>query len=125
MVFGLKSKYAGAIYAIHRRIYLITIVFGIVNLISSIQRVLHYRSVALIHGLLAATGLLLVFIHIVAVGYTSFLLITFAVLSLATLGGVTMLIYRLKHKRPPAILLGLHPFVAITGFILLTAYILP
>ena len=106
-------------------IYFITIVFGIVNLISSIQRVLHYRNVAIIHGILASSALLLVFFHIVAVGYTSFLLITFSVLSLATLGGVTLLIYRLKHKRPPAILLGSHPFVAIIGVILLTAYILP
>lgn len=106
-------------------IYLITTAFGIVNLISSLQRALHYRTIALIHGILASSGLLLVAIHILAVGYTSYLLITFAVLSLATLGGMTLLIFRLKHKRRPAILLGLHPVVAIIGVILLTAYILP
>ncbi len=40
-------------------IYFLTIIFGIFNLISAIQRVLHYRTVALIHGLLTAAGLLL------------------------------------------------------------------
>lgn len=106
-------------------VFLITVGLGVGNFLGSINQITPYRSLPLLHGLLAVTGLLLLCIHIVTVGYSDFLLAILTILSLSTLGGLALLIFRLNNKRPPIILLILHPVFAIAGVILLITEVLP
>ena len=104
---------------------LITVFLGIANLINVLQGDFPSNTVALIHGLLAFTALLLILLYCTVVSYSNIVLVSFSILSLAALGGVILLTFRLRHKQPPAMLLILHPVFAILGVILLTISILP
>lgn len=106
-------------------ILLITIFLGISNIINLLQNYFRSQAVVIIHGSLAILALVLIFIHIIVIGYSSILLASFVVLFLTALGGLTLLSYRLKHKRAPVVIIILHPIIAIIGFFLLIISQLP
>ena len=79
------------------------------------------KPVVVLHGIFAVFGLgLLVtyFIH----HYHKNLLSSVIILSLAALGGLTLLSFDLRKKAPPKLLLFLHPIAAMIGLIFLVSY---
>lgn len=104
---------------------LATLFLGITNLMYVLQHYVSSKAVPIIHGVLAVFAWFLVFLHLLIVGYTSLLLISFGLLTIAAMGGFTLLAHRLNHKRAPAFIVILHPLFAIAGLILLTITLLP
>jgi hypothetical protein len=104
---------------------LVTIMLGIANLMNLLQEQMRYKTVVILHGLMAITAWLFVCLHMITVGYSTILLVSFVMLSLTVLGGLTLLAFRSKHQRPPMLIVIFHPILAITTLILLTISILP
>lgn len=81
-------------------------------------------SVAVIHGVLAASALVLLLIAVLAndlSGWATAALIVFVV---AALGGFALASYHLRGIRHPAALVAGHGLIAVSGFVLLLVAIL-
>lgn len=104
---------------------LVAIMLGVANLANLLQKQTRSKAVVLFHGSLAILAWLLVCFHIMTVGYSTILLVTFVMLSLTVLGGLTLLSFRSKQQKPPMLAIVFHPIFAITSLILLTISILP
>lgn len=104
---------------------LVAIMLGVANLTNLLQKQGHSKIVVVLHGSMAVIAWLLVCLHMITRGYSTMLLVSFVMLSLTVLGGLTLLSFRSKHKRPPMLAIIFHPILAITSLILLTVSILP
>lgn len=110
----------------------------IAALVGSVLAALHLRADALpprvafgiLHGFLGATGLAALLLalrgppHGLAMGVGSFGRAAAALLLLALLAGLVILAMRLRlrRRRTPGLLIGIHAMIAISGIVILAAY---
>lgn len=85
------------------------------------------KTVRALHGFLAAGGLILIYVYVFAfmTGFSALLIISLVLLTLAALGGLTLVILAEKKIYAPKIIVALHPLVAMAGVFALVIYILP
>ena len=114
------------------------IVLGIAVLLGSGLAVLHLREGAAaparplgaLHGLVAIAGLGLLALALrgpprgVEQGTGSFGMIAAVLIALAALIGILLLAARLRKRRLPGVLIGIHATFAVGGFVVLLAYVL-
>ena len=114
------------------------IVLGIAVLLGGVLAVPHLREGAAppllpfgaLHGLIAIAGLALLALALrgpprgVAQGTGSFGTIAAALIGMAALVGLTQLAARLRGRRLPGMLIGIHATLAVGGFVVLLAYVL-
>lgn len=77
--------------------------------------------IALVHGALAAAGLVLLLVHVVSSGYPTLASISAGLFGVAALGGFVLFATHLKGKLISAGLVGVHAVAAVAGFVLLLA----
>lgn len=104
---------------------LVAIMLGVANLANLLQKQMRSKTLVVLHGSIAIIAWLLVCLHMITTVYSIILLVSFVTLSLTVLGGLTLLVFRSKHQRPPMLVVIFHPILAITSLILLTISILP
>ena len=75
-------------------------------------------AVALIHGLLAVIGLVIVIMVVMEGGDVGRLPIAIGLFAVAAIGGLVLFGLHLKGKALPKPLIGVHALVAVIGFIL-------
>ena len=86
-------------------------------------------SLAALHGLLAMAGLLCLILALDGpprgehMGTSSFGTIAACLIALAALAGGGMLAGHLRGKRPSEMTIGVHATLAVSGFVILAAYI--
>ncbi len=80
--------------------------------------------VALVHGFVAATGLVLVALAYFQGGGPSRLGLALAVLVVAALGGFFLFSFHLRGKRAPSAAVVVHALVAVTAVVLLLTAVL-
>ncbi|WP_019215473.1 hypothetical protein [Legionella tunisiensis] len=85
------------------------------------------KTVRALHGLLAASGLILIYVYVFVLmtSFSPLLMTSLVLLTLAALGGLTLVILAEKKIYAPKIIVALHPLVAIVGLFTLVIYILP
>jgi len=104
-------------------LFIIAAIFGLIILTAVLKNQPTPKLMVLMHGTFAFIALLMMIAY-TAAGHTATLLITSLVLLvIAALGGFTLLTFDMKDKSIPKTLALLHPFVAITGLVLLIVYI--
>jgi hypothetical protein len=83
-----------------------------------------------IHGLLGAIGLATLFIALrgpprgVAMGVGAFGRIAAVLLAMALLAGLAIVAIRLRRRRVPGLVIGIHATLAVSGVVILAAYAL-
>jgi hypothetical protein len=88
------------------------------------------RTFAALHGLAAITGLGCLVLALrgpprgLAQGTAAFGMIAAALLAAAALLGAAFLVARLRRRRLPGLLIGIHATLAVSGFVILTVYAL-
>jgi hypothetical protein len=108
---------------------------GTTVLLGSVLSVLHLRTdgaaaprwkLAALHGFLAIAGLscLVLALRGLDQGTASFGIIAAALMALAALFGAGFLATRLLKRRLGGILIGIHATLAVSGFVILTVYVL-
>jgi hypothetical protein len=115
------------------------IILGFAVVLGSALAVLHLRTqsgvsapwqVAALHGLLGVGGLVCLVLALrgpprgLAQGTASFGAIAAALIALAALAGGGLLAMRLRNRRPAGALIGVHAALAVSGFVILAAYLL-
>jgi hypothetical protein len=86
--------------------------------------------VAALHGLLGIGGLVCLVLALrgpprgLAQGTASFGAIATTLIALAALAGGGLLAARLRSRRPAGLLIGVHAALAVSGFVVLAAYLL-
>jgi hypothetical protein len=109
-------------------LYSSIVLFGLAALIGIyliafvLQNKLPPKSVAIVHGLLAATALVLLIVHMYNTGAD--LVQAVVIFVIAALGGIVLFIRHLTGKSLPKGLAVVHGLLAVTGFIFLLAYTL-
>lgn len=100
-------------------LFAVAALFGVYMIVRVFKGALPPWPAAILHGLFAATGLLLLLYAAFASGA---MLVTVAagLLLIAALGGFA-LIFHLRKQAPPRALAGIHAFVAVSGFLCLAA----
>ncbi|HET7847736.1 MAG TPA: hypothetical protein VFL51_01615 [Pseudolabrys sp.] len=116
------------------------VMFGVAVLIGSILAVLHLREGAAakppwpfgaLHGLLAIGGLVGLVLMLggsprgLDQGTASFGNIAAVFLALAAVVGITLFAAGLRKRKLPAVLIGIHATLAVSGFVILAAYVFP
>jgi hypothetical protein len=82
------------------------------------------------HGVLGAIGLIMLLLALrgpprgEAMGVGAFGRIAAVLLAMALLAGLAILVVRLRHRRTPGLLIGIHATLAISGVVILAAYTL-
>ena len=114
------------------------IVLGIAVLLGCVLAVLHLRTGAApppwpfgaLHGLVAVAGLGLLTLALrgpprgLEQGTGAFGIIAAVLIALAALAGTALLAARLRKKRLPGTLIGIHATLAVGGFVILLAYVI-
>jgi len=77
--------------------------------------------IALVHGVLAAAGLVLLLVHVISSGYPTLPTISAGLFGVAALGGFVLFGTHLKGKLISVGLVGVHAVAAVAGFLLLLA----
>jgi hypothetical protein len=78
-------------------------------------------AIAALHGVLAATGLVLAILTAVNVGFSSLTGAGVGILVLAALGGFYLIATHLRGEVIPLPIVGIHAVAAVSGFLLLVA----
>jgi hypothetical protein len=114
------------------------IVLGVVVLLGCALAVLHLRSngagtppwpLAALHGLLAMVGLCCLALALrgpprgLAQGMASFGAIATALIALAALVGAGLLTAHILKRRIAGVMIGIHATLAVSGFVILAAYV--
>jgi hypothetical protein len=114
------------------------IILGVVVLLGSVLAVLHLRvnaatmppwPLAALHGLLAVGGLCCLALALrgpprgLDQGTASFGIIATALITLAALVGAGLLATHILKRRIAGIMIGIHATLAVSGFVILTAYV--
>jgi hypothetical protein len=115
------------------------IVLGIAGLIDSLLAILHLRTdegatppwwLSVLHGLLAIFGLCCLALALrgptrgLDHGTASFGMVATVLIVLAALAGVGLFVARAFKKRITGVMIGVHATLAVSGFVVLLAYIL-
>jgi hypothetical protein len=113
-------------------------ILAVVVLLGSVLAVLHLRMnglaappwpLAALHGLLAISGLCCLVLALrgpprgLDQGTASFGIIATALITLAALAGAGLLATHILKRRIAGIMLGIHATLAVSGFVILAAYI--
>jgi len=80
--------------------------------------------VAAIHGVFAASGLLLLLLAVASAGFSGPTAIAFCVMLVAALGGFTLLSFHLRGRKLSNLLVAGHGGLAVIGFVVLLAVVL-
>ena len=105
-------------------LFVFAAIFGAIVLLAILRNHRTPKPVVIAHGSFAGFALLLVITYI-AMGHTDRLLIAGAiVLLVAAIGGFIMFGIDIFTKRPPKMIAIIHPIIAISGVVLLFAYLL-
>jgi len=81
-------------------------------------------AIAALHGILAATALLILIWAVVQSGATNLVAWALGLLVVAALGGFFLVSYHLRGQRLPSAVVVIHALVAVAGFLLLLAGIM-
>jgi hypothetical protein len=102
-------------------LFAIAALFGIYMLLRVVRGVLPPPAAPIIHGLFAATGLLLLLYSTFFSGIPARPSVAIAALLLlvAALGGFLVVSFHLRKQVPPRMLAGLHGLLAVVGFLTL------
>jgi hypothetical protein len=114
------------------------VILGVAVLIGSVLAVLHLQtgsstppwSLAALHGLLAVGGLSCLALALrgpprgLDQGVASFGIVATSLITLAALIGVALLAKRIFKTRISGMMIGIHATLAVSGFVILTAYVL-
>jgi len=114
------------------------VILGIAVLLGAVLAALHLQtdsrtppwSLAAVHGLVAVGGLSCLALALrgpprgLAYGVASFGILATLLITLAALIGIALLATRIFKTRIAGIMIGIHATVAVSGFVILTAYIL-
>jgi len=114
------------------------VILAVAVLLGSVLAVLHLQtegstppwSLAALHGLLAISGLICLALALrgpprgLDQGVASFGIIATLLITLAALIGVALLAKRIFKTRIAGIMIGIHATLAVSGFVILAAYVL-
>lgn len=104
-------------------LFLITAVFGVINLIAVLKSRKTPKLSVLAHGIIALFALFALISYMVTVSNLSALLISSLIFfGIAALAGFTLLMYDMSNKPIPKLFALFHPFIAAIGLILLLIY---
>lgn len=106
-------------------LFLLAVVFGLVILTAILQERPTHKIARFAHGAIALTALGLLVSYVMLYGGSTLLLTSVILLSLAALGGLTLLLLDLKKKSVPKWLAVIHPIIAMAGLIVLIIDVLP
>ena len=106
-------------------LFIIAAIFGIVMFTALLEERYNSNKTVLLHGIIAITALVLVFVYALLSGFSRPLVASLILFTIAALGGLTLVSFGLKKKPVPKLLVILHPLIAIAGLIVLIAYVLP
>jgi hypothetical protein len=102
------------------------VLFAIAAVAGLAMAILHFRGqsppkpvLAVLHGLFAASGLVVLLLGLVKTGFSGKPGIGFGVLVVAALGGFVLLSSHLKQKALPSGLVVGHALIAVAGFVVL------
>jgi hypothetical protein len=104
--------------------------FAVAAVAGLIMAIMHFRgtsppktALAVLHGLFAASGLVVLLLALIKAGFGGKPGIAFGLLAAAALGGFVLLSSHVKQKRLPSGLVVGHALLAVAGFVtLLLAY---
>jgi hypothetical protein len=102
-------------------------VFAVAALGGLVLAVRHFKGqnrpwpLAILHGLLGATGLVLLIVPMLSGGVPAMAKIALALFLAAALGGFALFAFHLQNKRLPSPVVVIHAGVAVVAFILLAA----
>ena len=108
-------------------LFLIVVALGLGILPQILQERRPNKTVRALHGIFAASGLILVYVYVFAfmASFSPLLIISLVLLTLAALGGLTLVILAQKEIYAPKIIVIVHPIVAVAGLFALVIYVLP
>ena len=104
------------------------VLFAVAAVIGLTMAVAHFRgqtppklAVALLHGLFAASGLVVLLLGVMEVGMSGKPAIALGLFLVAALGGFTLLSFHLRGRALPNGLVAGHAVIAVLGFLTLLA----
>jgi hypothetical protein len=104
------------------------LLFAVAALAGATMAVMHFRgktpprpALAAIHGLFAASGLVVLLLALLKVGFGGTPGIAFGLFALAALGGFALLSFHLRGRALPSGLVVGHGLLAVAGFVVLVA----
>lgn len=107
------------------------ILFAVAALAGVAMAVMHFRGqtpprpmLAVLHGLFAASGLVVLLIAVLRLGMENLAGLAFGLLLLAALGGFGLLSFHLRDRPLPSGIVVGHALVAVIGFLVLAAFAL-
>ena len=109
-------------------IQLSLVLFTVAAIAGLTMAIMHFRGIspprvvlALLHGLFAASGLVVLLLALIKAGFSGKPGIAFGLLVVAALGGFTLLSFHARGKRLPSAGVVIHALVAVAGFLTLLA----
>ncbi|MCL9683026.1 hypothetical protein [Legionella maioricensis] len=106
-------------------LFIIAALFGLIILTAVLQDRPGHKMVVYLHGIIAATALILVIIYMILNVASPTLTVGLTLLILGALGGLTLFIIDMKGGTIPKWVAVLHPLIAVTGLVALIIYVLP
>lgn len=107
------------------------ILFAVAALAGATMAIMHFRGhtppkpvLAALHGVFAASGLVVLLIAVLQLGVETAAGLAFGVLLVAALGGFFLLSFHLRGRALPSALIIGHALVAVIGFLALAAVVL-
>lgn len=107
-------------------IQLSLILFAVAALGGLAMAIMHFRGVspprpvlAVLHGLFAASGLVVLLLALIKTGFGGKAGIALGVLVVAALGGFALLSFHARNQKLPSALVAGHALIAVAGFITL------
>ncbi|MFL5739950.1 MAG: hypothetical protein ACJ75B_07025 [Flavisolibacter sp.] len=100
-------------------VFALAAVLGIILIRSLLMQQKPPRPGVYLHGLLAATGLVLLIVFAIQNAQSSKYMTSIALFVIAALGGFTLFVRDLKGKLGPVWLAVIHALVAVGGFVIL------
>jgi hypothetical protein len=107
-------------------IQLSVILFAVAAVAGLAMAIMHFRGIspprpvlAALHGLFAASGLVLLLLALVKTGFGGKAGIALGLLVVAALGGFVLLSFHAKNQRLPSALVVGHALLAVAGFVTL------
>ncbi|POP52291.1 hypothetical protein [Zhongshania marina] len=97
---------------------------GLVLAVSVLRDKFAPWALSLVHALLGATGLVLLIVIVIQGSASQQILIAFAMLLVAALGGFFLASFHLRQQIPPKAVVLVHAGVAVAGFLILLSLVL-